>query len=252
MLYWGLNGRKRFFVCLLLLEFFSIQTQAQQLNLKGFLFSIDNSQPIPLANILNKTTRERFISNREGFFKLNCTQSDSIIFTAIGYDSLLLVANDILPGNMDDSINLFMKPTSYQLDDVTILSGDKRRDSILRAAANYLANDPLLNNYERALGPHAPKTQNQLTAMWNEYSKGGKDLKTFADFYYHTQMLKQVNLRYNKRIIKRSTGIEDQYLNEYIVFCNLNFHFILNASDYELILAMRKCADQFKAKKGID
>ena len=58
-----------------------------------------------------------------------------------------------------------MRPISYILNDVTILSGNPKRDSILKAAAEYLKNDPLLNNYERTLGKNVPQMQQQLIAM---------------------------------------------------------------------------------------
>lgn len=237
---------------LLLLCFCGFTGFAQQTTLRGYLLGIEDNRSIPLASLLNQTDQKHFISSRQGFFAITVLPTDSIKITAIGYEPVSFIAKDLLPENNTDTIQLFMRPVSYLLNDVTILSGNHRRDSILRAAAEFLKNDPLLNNYERALGTHTPKTQKELTAMWNEYSKGGKDLKDFANFYYHAQMLKQVNTRYNKQSIKRYTDLDDKYLDDYIVYCQLNFTFILNSSDYDLIMAVRECANRFKAEKGID
>jgi hypothetical protein len=58
-------------------------------------------------------------------------------------------------------------------------------------------------------------------------------------------------VRYNKKSIKRATNLEDEYLDDFFLFCNINRAFVLNSSDYDLILAVRECADRFKKTKGI-
>jgi hypothetical protein len=71
------------------------------------------------------------------------------------------------------------------------------------------------------------------------------------EFMRHAEMLKQVDRRYNKKTIKRATSLNEEYLDDYILFCKLDRTFILSSSDYDLILAMRQCADRFRLAKGI-
>jgi hypothetical protein len=242
--------RKYIIGCLLMLGFTGIK--AQQTQLKGFVLSIDNNQIVPLANILNKTTQQRFIASRLGLFKANLSQTDSIVITAIGYEPLLFVAKDIWPENEADTIKVFMRPTAYQLKEIAIIYSNHKRDSIAQAAAEFLKSDPLMNNYDRVIKRDQGSIMSPLTAMWNEYSKAGQDMKHFEDFMHHAQMLSQVNARYNKQTIKRATGLNYEYLDDYIMYCNIDKVFVLNASDYDLILAMRNCATRFKSEKGID
>jgi hypothetical protein len=226
--------------------------QAQQFQIVGLVLGVNTSNVVPLVNIMNTSTGKRTIGSRQGIFKLMVSESDSLVFTAIGYDSLLFTAHDIMPDKPEDTIQVYMRPKAYLLRDVTIVFGNSRRDSIARAAAEYLATDPLLNNYDRVLNRNKGGVMSPLTAMWNEYSKAGQDMKRFEEFMNHAELLKQVNTRYNKRTIKRATGLSDEYLDDFIMFCKLDPSVVLNSSDYELILAIRECAKRFRAAKGIE
>jgi hypothetical protein len=215
------------------------------------VMSIDSSRIVPLANILDKASGQRFIGNRAGLFKANLSPTDSVQITAIGYETLFFLAKDIIPEKQDDTIQLFMRPKAYQLKDVTIVYSNRRQDSLAQLAAEFLKNDPLMNNYERVMNANEGGLMSPLTALYMEYSKEGQDRRRFMEFVRHAEMLKQVDRRYNKKTIKRATGLEDEYLDAYIVYCKLERSFILSSSDYDLILAMRQCADRFRVEKGI-
>ncbi len=241
---------KYILTCLILLA--SATVYAQQIVVRGAVFSIENNEIVPLVNILNQSTQQKYIGSRTGLFRATVSPGDSLQFTAIGYASLYYKASDIIPENPDDTIKVYMRPTSYQLKDVTIIYSNRLRDSIAMAAAELLKTDPLLNNYDRVLNRNEGGIMSPLTAMYMEYSKAGQDMKKFEEFVRHAEMLKQVNTRYNHRTIRHATGLDEEYVDDYILYCKLDRAFILNSSDYELILAMRKCAESFKAEKGIN
>lgn len=233
-----------------LLFFLFFETSAQQL--RGYVYGIDSSKVIPLANLTNTTTQQKIIANRSGFFRINLSTEDSLTITAIGYETLTLTGKDLLPENLLDTIGIYMRPKAYLLKDVNIVYRDKRRDSIAQLAAEFLKTDPLLNNYDRVFNRPQGGIMSPLTALFNEYSKEGQDMKHFEEFVWHAEMLKQVNTRYNKKSIKRATGLSDEYLDDYILFCAIDRAFVLNASEYDLILSMRECAKRFREAKNID
>jgi hypothetical protein len=229
----------------------SYRAFAQQLQLNGYILSIETNTKIPLANILNLSTNQRFIGSRQGLIKVKTSPTDTITITAIGFEKLTLGVATLIPENNLDTIEIYMRPIAYQLKDVTFIYGNHKRDSIAQLAAEFLKSDPLMNNYDRILNRDQGSMMSPLTAMWNEYSKAGQDMKHFEEFMRHAELLKQVNVRYNKKSIKRATNLEDEYLDDFFLFCNINRAFVLNSSDYDLILAVRECADRFKKTKGI-
>lgn len=241
----------KYLLALLVLSGFISANAQNRVLIKGYVLSIDSSRIVPLANILNKSANQRFIGSRAGLFKAQLAPGDSIKITAIGYEDLLFVAKDILPEKIEDTIQIYMRPTAYQLRDVNIIYSNRRQDSIARLAAEFLKNDPLMNNYDRIMNRDEGSLMSPLTAMYMEYSKEGQNMKRFEEFVRHAEMLKQVDKRYNKKSIKRATGLSDEYLDDYILYCKLDRTFILSASDYELILAMRQCADRFRNEKDI-
>jgi hypothetical protein len=241
----------KYILLLITVCWFQHNVLAQQYLVKGYVMSIDSSKIVPLANVLNKTSGQRFIGSRSGLFKATVSPDDSVQITAIGYETLYFTARDIIPEKAEDTIQLFMRPTAYLLRDVTIVYSNRRQDSLARLAAEFLKNDPLMNNYDRITNANEGSIMSPLTALYMEYSKEGQDRKRFIEFMRHAEMLKQVDKRYNKKTIKRATGLDDEYLDDYILYCKLDRTFILSSSDYDLILAMRQCADRFKADKGI-
>jgi hypothetical protein len=218
----------------------------------ALVYSIDSNNAVPLASIVNRQSGQKRIATRIGFVRLQLLPTDTIEVTAVGYESELLSGAFLIPDSISDTVHIYMKPKAYLLQDVTIRYSNRKRDSLAQVAAEILKSDPLLNNYDRVLNRNEGGIMSPLTAIWNEYSKAGQDMRKFEEFMRHAQLLNQVNTRYNKKSIKRATGLDDEWLDAYILYCNISKTFVLSASDYDLIVAMRECADRFRKEKNID
>lgn len=216
------------------------------------IYSIDSNNAVPLASIINRQSGQKRIATRTGFVRLQLLPTDTIEISAVGFELELLAGAFLIPDSITDTVHIYMKPKAYLLQDVTIRYSNSKRDSLAQVAAEILKSDPLLNNYDRVLNRDQGGIMSPLTAIWNEYSKAGQDMRKFEEFMRHAQLLNQVNTRYNKKSIKRATGLDDEWLDAYILYCNISKSFVLSASDYDLIVAMRECAERFKKDKGID
>lgn len=206
-------------------------------------------EPVPLANILIRNTGTRAISNRSGLFRISILPNDSIFITAIGYEQKLFLGREIIPTNITDTIRIYLRPTVYKLKDVNVVYSNHKRDSIARLAAEYLKNNPLLNNYDRVINRPRGSMMSPLTAMYEEWSKAGIEMQKFEDFLQYAETQKAIDRRYNRKVIKQVTDIDESNMDEFILFCKLDRTFILTAPEYDLFLAIRKCADEFNGKK---
>lgn len=224
--------------------------------LKGVLISSQDGSIIPLGNLLNKTTGQRAISNRQGLFRIKVAPADTLQFTSIGFESLLLKASGIIPANIADTIKVLMFSRSYQLKDVNIVYSSRKRDSIARAAAEFLKNDPLMNNYDRVFkrpraGADGAGFSGIITEMYYQFSKEGKDMVHFEEFYAYVQQQRQIDKRYNREIVKKVSNIPDLYLDELMMHCRPEKNFALTAEEYDMLLYIKNCSDKFKASKGL-
>jgi hypothetical protein len=217
--------------------------------IKGFVIGADTNNTIPLANILNKTSQKRYISNRHGAFGIPVDINDTLSFSVIGYQNFELVVKKYVEKNHTDPIKVRLKQISYKLKEVDINYHQKRRDSLARRAAVILKTSPLLNNYDHVDSWIAGSTGSPLTELFagsnqklQEYTK----LAHLIELYREQQL---VDEKYTDDIIMRSTGLGMTQVPEFKKFCNLPHYFILNANDYDLVMAIRECNKEFKRSK---
>ncbi len=234
---------------------------AQDFTLKGYLISSEDGEIIQLGNVLNKTTGRRAVSNRQGLFKMPATSTDTIQFSVVGFETFVTQVSSIMPTNTNDTIKVLLFSKNYQLREVTIRATNRKQDSLARAAAEFLKTDPLMNNYERVfkrprgsldVSPFGVGVSGGITELYYLFSKEGKDIKHFEEFYAYVQLQKEIDKKYNREILKKVSNIPDIYLDDLVMHCRPEKDFAIKAEEYEMLLYIKKCSDNFKAEKGIE
>ncbi len=225
---------------------------AQKKAITGIVISDENAKPIALANILQMNAQKRYLTNRKGIFNLPEAPTDSFRFTCVGYEPLTIKGIDMINLNAD-TILILLRTINYRLKDVTITYSNRKRDSIARMVADMVKYDALLNNNRRITNrPRGQGLEGVLLEIYYEYSKEGKDMFHFDDFVKTYRSQQTSDKRYNKEFIKRTTGLPDDYLDAFILFCRLDRNFILQASDYDFICAIKDCETKFRAINQIN
>jgi hypothetical protein len=225
----------------------STQINAQQLALYGRTISAQQAEIVQLASITNINTGKKYISNRQGYFKLFYATNDTVLITAVGYDSVYIKTSTLDTNMANDTILVILKSKVVRLKELRVVSSNPIRDSIARAAAEFLKNDPLMNNYDRVLKREKGGLMSPLTAMYQQFSKEGRDAVRFEEFMAYMEKQKQADRKYNRNAVKRVTDLPDMQLDEFMLFCRLDKDFVINASEYDLVSAIRKCLPNFRA-----
>ncbi len=249
----------RFIFIWVLLVFQTVHAQnTEPFMLKGMLISSENGQIIPLGNLLNKTTGLRAVSNRQGLFKIQVSQADTLRFSVVGFETYTTAVANIMPANLSDTIKVLLISKSYQLKDVTIVATNRKRDSLARAAAEILKTDPLLNNFDRIFGrPRGGFYGNDcgysglITELYYQFSKEGKDIARFESFYAYVQQQRAIEQKYNRELVKKVSGIPDVYLDDLLMHCRPDNDFALQADEYNMLLYIKNCSERFKILRGI-
>ncbi len=233
------------FALLLVSRYTWAQTEPKTLLLKGYVLGIDTNNTIPLANILKKPSGDRFISNRYGAFGIQVVETDTLIFSVIGYQNFVLPVAKYVLNNYTDPIRVRLKSTTYRLKEAEINYHQKKRDSLARQAAKVLKTSPLLNNYNHYQSWVSGSTGSPLTDMFansnkklQEYNK----LQRLIELYHEQEM---VDARYTNDIIKRTTKLPNDQIMAFKKYCNMPHYFILNATDYDLVLAIKNCYQEY-------
>ena len=148
---------KRFFI-LYLFVFSLVTVQAQELReIEGKILDIETSEPIPYANIFNKTLKKGTISNADGYFRVSIPEStDSLFVIFIGYQTQLVMLQP-----EQNFYTIYLRQNSQLLKEIVVTPRDN----------SYLLD--LLMRCKKQ--PSSFKTK----------AKGYLELKTFGD---HQQM----------------------------------------------------------------
>ncbi|OYU95698.1 MAG: hypothetical protein CFE21_11205 [Bacteroidetes bacterium B1(2017)] len=221
------------------------QTTPTPFLIRGYVIGSDTNSTIPLANILKKPSGERYISNRYGAFGIQVKETDTLVFSVIGYQNYILPVKKYVLLNLSDPIRVKLKPAIYRLKDAEINYNKHKRDSVARLAAKILKTSPLLNNYEHVNSWITGSSGSVVTDM---FAGSNSQLQQYLKLerliaLYHEQEL--VDDKYTDDLIIRSTGILPEKVLEFKKYCNLPHYFILNSNDYDLVLAIRSCYADF-------
>jgi subtilase family serine protease len=221
------------------------QTEPATLLLKGYVIGADTNNTIPLANILKKPSGERYISNRYGAFGIQVKETDTLVFSVIGYQNYVLLAKKYVLNNMTDPIRVRLKPTTYRLKEAEINYNSHKRDSVAKQAAKILKTSPLLNNYDHVDSWISGSSGSMISDM---FAEGNQQLQQYIKLerliiLYREQAM--VDYRYNDDLILRATGIKADKVMELKKYCNLPNYFVLNSNDYDLVLAIRTCYSDY-------
>jgi hypothetical protein len=88
-----------------------------------------------------------------------------------------------------------------------------------------------------------------ITAIYMALSKEGKSLRKFAKIKEEEQFQEQVKEKYNQELLEEVTGMTGPELHDFLLFCDLDKNFILNASAYRILEALYKCLAAYNKNK---
>ncbi|MCD6091076.1 MAG: hypothetical protein J7J72_06215 [Bacteroidales bacterium] len=254
------QNRIKIILLFFLLGIYSLlQAQDTTHLVKGIIRNSTNYEPISFALVKNEMLKIKIISDEQGLYIIPFNQGDLLKITAIGYKDGFYIVNDTSEILTDFPIQL--KPRIYELDEFTLTPYKtvlqfKHAFTQLDLPENNLApeiNLPFIKH-------HLPDENEEITggvsftspisALYNTFSHKGKMQKKYRLLMANDYKSKLVEKRFNKtRVARIVPTILNEDLDDFIEFCQFDFGFLLNASDYELIAAVQKKYTEYLGTK---
>ena len=252
------------FIYFFILPFYNYaQTENNSITLSGTVFNKKDSLPVPKVSIMNYRTLDGVICTSKGYFEITIEKGDSLCFTAIGFDNYTLSFNE----NNLNNLNIYLTEATYNLKEVTIWPY-ANKDEFKRAF------NELKLPKELALDLHLPEVKANIidaytpyeapiagtpfglsggysiggafTALYEKYSKAGKERASYKELLAKDSNEKMLALKYNAAFVKKVTGIKDDtQIASLMEYCCLPEEFILNANEYDLVLAVEDCYQEY-------
>ena len=217
-------------------------------SVSGQVFSENDKKeltPLPYVTIRHKRRNTGTATDSSGFFSINLIRGDTLVFTSVGFAPVMYVLAPAFP-ERKATVKIIMKTTAYALQEVKIVT----QKSKPRRDGNKVYLKPLRSSPYQAqsfnLEPTA--TFSPITLLYDRFSKHGKSIRKLS-------LLQAVEAReeaYKKRLnagwVSELTRLEGEELEAFMEYCHPETDFVLEAEDYDLIVAILDCYDSFKER----
>ena len=233
-----------FSICLL-----SSQRVAGQVDRSGTtVFSgkiIDDSlgYALPFVHVWNESTRMGTISNDSGEFNISIRDQDTIVFSALGYTSSVIVVSP----SMNQLVRL--KPKIYEIDEVVVRRFRSYESFIYEVVHHELPETKTteLREYVQVMSTAAALEADRERAVEDKLETGrfgfitplGKGINREKAFKEKIDAQKKrervIHAKFNRVLVGDITQLEGDELTEFIAFCNFSEDYLNETDLYTII-----------------
>lgn len=216
----------------------------------GTVRNSSNYKPISFALVENVMLNTKVISDEQGRYTIPLKRGDLLKITAIGFEDGFYIVND--SSTIINNFPIQLKPRVYDLREFTLTP----YKTVLQFKHAVTQLDLPKNNLVPALNlpifkHHSPTEDGEnmggiafmspITALYNAFSHKGKMAKKYRKLLANDYNNKLVRKRFTRTLVAKIVPLKtNEELDAFIEFCNFDFNFLLNASEYELIAAIQR------------
>jgi hypothetical protein len=245
-----------FAICLIVLivplakaQFASEETD--KIRLSGEIIDEEEGNTVPYVTIANINQQLMTVSDEEGKFSITFDRNDTLEFSALGFDKYRLTLKDSLSSD-EFYIKIALSQKTYELKEVSVYAY-KDEESFKKAVLEM----ELPKEEEHApiripgayYGPKRPASATGpisfITQKFGKQARFEKKLQQIREEYEYS---KEVNQKFNRELVAEATGLTDEVLDQFIIFCKMEDDFITKANEYEILVAIDECYSEFKEK----
>lgn len=213
-----------------------IKSEAQQITLKGTIYSSDSISVMPFAYVINTRTGQGQLSDVNGQFSITANLTDSVLFSFIGYQRLKMPVNTLYI-EINKLCKVIMKETTYKINQVVVSEFKLKpyeRDYMKRVISN-----SKLKTINAVESP--------ISALYMEFSKKGKEQKKLAKIFEEIFIQEEVGKKFNGETLRKLTGDETIDFEKFRKYCYyLSNDFIINTEGYDLYYRVMDCYYRWK------
>ncbi|MCP9763494.1 carboxypeptidase-like regulatory domain-containing protein [Lacihabitans soyangensis] len=228
------------------LALLSFAAVSHERSVYGKVIDASTKKGISTLNILNKRSNQVVATNETGDFYIRAMVGDSIIITSFGYNR-----KGILWDGKDRNPVLEVKLQPFMLQELVVK--DRKLSDLHKEIKDFLANPndskAIRNEILKSMlntNTSQPGIGISIDALYEMFSKEGKMNRKLADMQFQDAKSFYADLKYNKQVVAQITHLQDEDLDDFMVFCKPTQDFILNATDYELTFKILKCLGDFR------
>lgn len=216
---------------------------------------------IEFAHIINLSQRFGVVSDRSGRFIVPVMQGDSLMITHVSHlVRFVMIEEEHI--DFEGPYEIIMLPKVFELREVVIRPLPQTRLEFRQEFVNIDLPPP--PDSVRLDMPHintmvysGPEQgfgvvmKGPFQTFYDLFSKEAKQMKKLEKELTALQLEEEIKKRYNHDLVFRLTGIADEEVREeFMQFCRIPVDFILNATDYDLCIAILRCYESYRTRNA--
>jgi hypothetical protein len=227
------------------------QTAPQKIKLFGHVLD-SAGRPMIHAHIINISANIGTLTNYDGEFMMHVLPEDTLKFSSIGYKTSLMIipyTDNKLYKKIyldKDTVSLaetiiYPYPASLEAlrkEFLTVEIEEKEPQIDLHLELANIEPEPRSEGGVIISGP--------ISFLYETFSRHAKIQRKYYDLVNKDVIKKEASKKYSVAMVKKITGLEsDEEVVKFMEFCDLEPEFILNTTEYEMILAISHCYVQY-------
>ncbi len=221
------------------------------IEIQGEIHESDTKDPVPYVHIMNPNSGFGTVSNTEGRFWMKMMPTDTLLFSAIGYETYAFTLN---PDQTSRKLRVTIElNTATQILKPVNIFAYRDEESLKQALIELEIPDEPENAAVRIPGVRTgPMTENPVFRIGGPFSffhnkfsreaKAAQKLEKDIATYDYSKILKA---KYNEQVVQQLTGLPMDEVEEFMNFCKIDEAYIYSASEYDIALLVSNCLKKF-------
>jgi hypothetical protein len=233
----------------------------QSENLKGFIVDEKTLGRIPLVHIYNERTNKTSVSDTSGNFRLKVNNGDTLVFSAIGYFLKAIYITDSL--FKEETVFIELSPRTYEILEARVYAlgtYEQFKQKVLALRLPETRTDKL-RKYLYELSKKTGKEVKYRQEM-DKLTQGGVlyaipirspeeiEMIKLKKILEKEKVQKIIDEKFNREILADVTGLKDEDLTEFIVFCNFSEKYLLDTNPYDILIKVLEKLEVYKKLKN--
>lgn len=213
-------------------------SSSAQITINGKVIRNDSTRfSIDQVMVINKKSNTGTFSDIKGNYSINTDSHTVVIFKKLGYETDTLQVKKVwhLIKNNSIYVDIYMKvkpvllPTfTFNYKRVTVDPVERRKE------------------WSYVLDRSHASAQSPITALYQQFSKKGKELRKLEALYYEDEKRRYMEERFSRFRAVLLTGLVGKDLDNFLFFCRPSYEMMMLYNDYDLYSRINQCYEEYK------
>jgi hypothetical protein len=213
----------------------------QRVVVQGYVTEEKSFERVPDVMVVNARSEERISTDRNGRFRIEARLNDTLVFSRPGYGYRYQVARQV------DSLRVTLPPRNFLLEEVPVtaykLTSNLPREIDLKEPARPTGSAIVVPR------PKAPTIANPVDFLYDQFGNRPRQLRELAALVASDEYRVKLNESRNRAALFELTGLTEAKIEEVLLFCRYNQNAIRTATDYELLVSLIDCYQEFERRQ---